>query len=207
MDKAPDFGSGDCRFESCHGRNFILKGINCIKFTVYLLIILFLNEKSSNRKCFKCMNKLGYFYVTAKSIIMEGYQQINSLGWEMAEMLAVTNKAILMELKNFCCLDTAIILTWGFSQKKFQFNQLRNGWDIGHRVFKDSAALHGMLQCCRVTVLTLWTWSFPSREQSCKISTESIEKWLRYWQLKVCVVVGGFQCIAWSQPCHVRLWQ
>ena len=20
MDKAPDFGSGDCRFESCHGR-------------------------------------------------------------------------------------------------------------------------------------------------------------------------------------------
>ena len=22
MDKAPDFGSGDCRFESCHGRNF-----------------------------------------------------------------------------------------------------------------------------------------------------------------------------------------
>ena len=25
-------------------------------------------------------NKLGYFYVTAMSIIMEGYQQINSLG-------------------------------------------------------------------------------------------------------------------------------
>ena len=22
MDKAPDFGSGDCRFESCHGQNF-----------------------------------------------------------------------------------------------------------------------------------------------------------------------------------------
>ena len=22
MDKAPDFGSGDCRFESCHVRNF-----------------------------------------------------------------------------------------------------------------------------------------------------------------------------------------
>ena len=22
MDKAPDFGSGDCRFESCHGRTF-----------------------------------------------------------------------------------------------------------------------------------------------------------------------------------------
>ena len=21
MDKAPDFGSGDCRFESCHGRS------------------------------------------------------------------------------------------------------------------------------------------------------------------------------------------
>ena len=24
MDKAPDFGSGDCRFESCHGRNLFL---------------------------------------------------------------------------------------------------------------------------------------------------------------------------------------
>ena len=22
MDKAPDFGSGDCRFESCHGRKY-----------------------------------------------------------------------------------------------------------------------------------------------------------------------------------------
>ena len=22
MDKAPDFGSGDCRFESCHSRNY-----------------------------------------------------------------------------------------------------------------------------------------------------------------------------------------
>ena len=55
-------------------------------------------------------NNLGYFYVTAMFIIMEGYQQINSLGWEMAEMLAVTNKAILNKLKNFCCLDTAIFL-------------------------------------------------------------------------------------------------
>ena len=25
MDKAPDFGSGDCRFESCHGRNPFLR--------------------------------------------------------------------------------------------------------------------------------------------------------------------------------------
>ena len=49
-------------------------------------------------------NKLGYFYVTAKSIIMEGYQKINSFGWEIVEMLAVTNKAILMELKIFVVL-------------------------------------------------------------------------------------------------------
>ena len=27
MDKAPDFGSGDCRFESCHGRVFFSKQI------------------------------------------------------------------------------------------------------------------------------------------------------------------------------------
>ena len=25
MDKTPDFGSGDCRFESYHGRSFLLK--------------------------------------------------------------------------------------------------------------------------------------------------------------------------------------
>ena len=25
MDKAPDFGSGDCRFESCHGRRFCIR--------------------------------------------------------------------------------------------------------------------------------------------------------------------------------------
>ena len=28
MDKAPDFGSGDCRFESCHSRNlFLILGV------------------------------------------------------------------------------------------------------------------------------------------------------------------------------------
>ena len=145
---------------------------------------------------------------------------------QLAKMLAVTNKAVLLELKHFCCLDTAITkevwtiaishywgyqliekwLRWRFrsaawntevlqghcfksrldpfhlknNHAKFQLNPLRNGWDIGQRVFKDSAALHGILQCCRVTVLTLWTWSFPPKEQSCKISAESVEKWLRY---------------------------
>ena len=36
MDKAPDFGSGDCRFESCHGRFlFMLQNVYCvIAFTV-----------------------------------------------------------------------------------------------------------------------------------------------------------------------------
>ena len=40
------------------------------------------------------------------------------------------------------------------NHEKFQLNPLRNGWDIGFLVFKDSAVLHGRLQCCRVTVLT-----------------------------------------------------
>ena len=40
-----------------------------------------------------------------------------------------------------------------------------------------------------------------------KISAQLVKKWLRYLQLKVCVVGGwwvvgwgGFQCIAWSRP-------
>ena len=61
-------------------------------FANYVTVIFLPKDKGNIRK-----NKFGYFYVTAKSI-MEGYQQVNSLGWEMAEMLAVTNKAILMEL-------------------------------------------------------------------------------------------------------------
>ena len=51
---------------------------------------------------------------------------------------------------------------------------------MGCTVFRDSAALHGRLQCCRVTVLSIDFWSFPSRESSCKISAQSVEKWLRY---------------------------
>ena len=70
-------------------------------------------------------NKLGYFYVTAKSIIMEGYQFI----WlrNVRNVGSDQHKAILMELKNFCCLDTAVTLSGGFSRKNFQFNPLRNG--------------------------------------------------------------------------------
>ena len=49
MDKAPDFGSGDCRFESCHGRNifkFSKKGN--VKFSIspimtLLFFIVFIN--------------------------------------------------------------------------------------------------------------------------------------------------------------------
>ena len=71
---------------------------------------------------------------------------------------------------------------------KFQLNPLRIGWDIGCRVFRDSAVLHRILQCCRATLLTL-----PPRESSCKISAQSVEKWLRYrlWN------VQGFCSAAW----------
>ena len=37
MDKAPDFGSGDCRFESCHGRKYIL-------FLYYIKLFLSLSK-------------------------------------------------------------------------------------------------------------------------------------------------------------------
>ena len=32
MDKAPDFGSGDCRFESCHGRFLLLVNMIVVKY-------------------------------------------------------------------------------------------------------------------------------------------------------------------------------
>lgn len=36
MDKAPDFGSGDCRFESCHARHFIFgRNITLRKISVF----------------------------------------------------------------------------------------------------------------------------------------------------------------------------
>ena len=42
MDKAPDFGSGDCRFESCHGRYFFLaKWIAIVDFTCNISCISF----------------------------------------------------------------------------------------------------------------------------------------------------------------------
>ena len=37
MDKAPDFGSGDCRFESCHARSFCLQRTNPYDYVKLLL--------------------------------------------------------------------------------------------------------------------------------------------------------------------------
>ena len=36
MDKAPDFGSGDCRFESCHDRNILGGGQQVLYTYKYL---------------------------------------------------------------------------------------------------------------------------------------------------------------------------
>lgn len=48
MDKAPDFGSGDCRFESCHARHFIFgRNITLRKkyrFLVSPILIVFLSS-------------------------------------------------------------------------------------------------------------------------------------------------------------------
>ncbi len=46
MDKAPDFGSGDCRFESCHARAFLL----------HVMIAIF----EENKVNFKEKNNLTY---------------------------------------------------------------------------------------------------------------------------------------------------
>ena len=52
---------------------------------------------------------------------------------------------------------------------KIQLNPLRNGRDIGCRVFRDSAVLHGILQYCRFIDLN------QDLILSCKISAQSVE--------------------------------
>ena len=61
MDKASDFESEDCRFESCQGRIFFLKNIfenhdNC----------------SVDSAIFKCMNKNGFqiFHIESHDLII-----------------------------------------------------------------------------------------------------------------------------------------
>ena len=41
MDKAPDFGSGDCRIESCHARNFLKKVL--VKYSPYYILLYYLS--------------------------------------------------------------------------------------------------------------------------------------------------------------------
>ena len=83
---------------------------------------------------------------------------------------------------------------------KFQINPLNNCRDIGFRVFRDPAALHGILQCCRVTALALDlilfnSGSFPNSESSCKYSAHSKEKWLVYKLVRDSAALHGIlQC-------------
>ena len=44
MDKAPDFGSGDCRFESCHGRNLFYSNNHFI-FWIVVILLQVVSEK------------------------------------------------------------------------------------------------------------------------------------------------------------------
>ena len=52
MDKAPDFGSGDCRFESCHARarkNFC-RSVEISALYATFVIFLFLNANGRRRQ-------------------------------------------------------------------------------------------------------------------------------------------------------------
>ena len=46
MDKAPDFGSGDCRFESCHARKKLLFCLlsSVLHFDRHLIDLIFLSD-------------------------------------------------------------------------------------------------------------------------------------------------------------------
>ena len=57
MDKAPDFGSGDCRFESCHGRKyFFLEICYLYGFKNNIFVIILLKSK------YKCASKASCCY-------------------------------------------------------------------------------------------------------------------------------------------------
>ena len=42
------------------------------------------------------------------------------------------------------------------------------------------------------SIFGLWTLSYPTRESSCQISAQSVEKWLRYRLIRVSVGWGGW---------------
>ena len=59
MDKAPDFGSGDCRFESCHGREISFCSKSHLLFMApknNIFVIIFLKSK------YKCASKASCCY-------------------------------------------------------------------------------------------------------------------------------------------------
>ena len=114
-------------------------------------------------------------------------KKFSSNGWEMAEILTVTNKAgyrsSYLELKIFCSLDIAILPTGGLPKKISA--QLVEKW-LRYWQWPTKLAIEApswSLKFFVVLTLLLPTGGLPK-----KISAQLVEKWLRYWQLKVCVV-------------------
>ena len=153
------------------------------------------------------MNKLGYFYVTAWSIVEKGYN-INFAArllekwlryWHWPTKLAI--EAPSWSLKFFVVLT--LLLPTGVLPKKISA-QMVEKW-LRYWQWPTKLAIEApswSLKFFVVLTLLLPTGGLPK-----KISAQLVEKWLRYWQLKVCVVGGvgwvgwgGFQSIAWSQP-------
>ena len=130
----------------------------------------------------------------------------SSIAWEMAEILAVTNKAgyrsSWLKLKIFCSLDIAITHCW--------WVWLRNGWAGVPKKISAQMVEKWLRYWQWPTKLAIeapsWSLNFfvvltlllPTGGLPKKISAQLVEKWLRYWQLKVCVVGGG---VGWV-PMH-----
>ena len=64
MDKAPDFGSGDCRFESCHGRLIFVS----IRITLLAPITLFATKRHCRWASFLCRNWRNYNHLRCLSV-------------------------------------------------------------------------------------------------------------------------------------------
>ena len=67
MDKASDFGSEDCRFESCHDRKSFFLPFRAIKKEAYVLISEMFSEKGKKKREYPTLLIAAFKSVHSKS--------------------------------------------------------------------------------------------------------------------------------------------
>ena len=170
---------------------------NLICFLIFCFL-LYWNVKEKLSFLILMKNKLGYFYVTAWSIVEKGYNKNFAAQllekwlryWQWPTKLAI-------EVPSWCLkffVVLTLLLPTGVLPKK-NSAQMVEKW-LKYWQWPTKLAIEAptwSLKFFVVLTLLLPTGGLPK-----KISAQSVEKWLRYWQLKVC---GGVVVVGWV-PVH-----